>query len=237
MQVTHLFNKLDNSIIIECNQLNCESYYGILQSKYYSNLSPRQILIVSQHDIDTFNLKPSDLKENIVLDSDISHIKSGDELVIGDVGIRITFLCEPCSYIDSLTPGLAKKMIGRRGLLGRITRSGSIYIGDVVHIDKQIFEEIPYKVFDRFNWLLNKLPNGKLITYTQIIKTLGLFSVYYRVLPSYIKKCNHNNCYNILDSKFKTLEYFPEQLEILKSQNMDTENLKKYIWDTSTVYN
>jgi len=68
-----------------------------------------------------------------------------------------------------------------------------IRVGDEISIVKNItLPFIPYKILDRFKWLVLQIPEGKVISYKQIIDTLGLWDSVYRALPTFIKSMDQH---------------------------------------------
>jgi len=91
----------------------------------------RQVLLMSEENLDAFGLAPGEVRENIVTRGlDLQALPSGTRLEIGGAALEITKDCEPCAFIDSLRPGLRPLMIRRRGMLARVVRSGEIRVGD-----------------------------------------------------------------------------------------------------------
>jgi MOSC domain-containing protein YiiM len=95
--------------------------------------SSRQVLLMAEENCDAFALAPGQVRENIVTRGiDLQALAPGTRLEIGDAALEITKDCEPCSFIDGLRPGLRERMLGRRGMLSRVVRSGKIRVGDSV---------------------------------------------------------------------------------------------------------
>lgn len=98
--------------------------------------SSRQVLLMAEENCDAFGLAPGEVRENIVTRGlDLQSLPPGTRLEIGGAALEITKDCEPCGFIDSLRPGLRAKMVGRRGMLARVTRSGEIRVGDEIRRD------------------------------------------------------------------------------------------------------
>jgi MOSC domain-containing protein YiiM len=97
--------------------------------------SSRQVLLMAEENCDAFGLVPGEVRENIVTRGiDLQALPAGTRLEIGEALLEITKDCEPCSFIDGLRPGLREKMVGRRGMLARVIRSGEIRIGDEIRV-------------------------------------------------------------------------------------------------------
>jgi MOSC domain-containing protein YiiM len=90
-------------------------------------------------------LRPGDLGENLTTTGlDLLALPAGTLLRIGDeAAVRLTGLRTPCSLIDSLQPGLMRKMwdvddAGRRtrkaGVMAVVDRAGTVRAGDPVTV-------------------------------------------------------------------------------------------------------
>lgn len=88
---------------------------------------------MAEENCDAFGLAPGEVRENIVTRGlDLQALPPGTRLGIGTAELEITKDCEPCGFIDSLRRGLCAKMVGRRGMLARVLRSGEIRVGDEI---------------------------------------------------------------------------------------------------------
>lgn len=157
----------------------------------------RQILILPISTLVEFDLHPSDLRENILIKDDVHHLASGTLLKIGEVEIRLTFLCEPCKKIKSLVS--PKKLICKRGYLGQIITPGKISVNDQVFVQADTFEPIPYEIPERIKWYLDQLEVP--IQAAELMKRIGVASSYCRALPNLLKSRPEINSQKIL---FKT---------------------------------
>ncbi len=94
--------------------------------------SRRQLLLVDQADLDRYDLRPGDVRENITLAGvPLSGLGRGTRLQLGSVVVEITGECTPCEMLDGLRPGLREEIRGRRGMLGRVVEGGTLREGDL----------------------------------------------------------------------------------------------------------
>ncbi len=106
---------------------------GIEGDHHAKPRSSRQVLLMAEENCDAFGLAPGEVRESIVTRGiDLQALPAGTRLEIGEAILEITKDCEPCSFIDGLRPGLREKMVGRRGMLARVVRSGVIRVGDAI---------------------------------------------------------------------------------------------------------
>jgi MOSC domain-containing protein YiiM len=52
--------------------------------------------------------------------------------VIGEVELRGVELCDPCSYLESMHPGIMKPLLNRGGLRAQVIRGGTLRVGDAI---------------------------------------------------------------------------------------------------------
>jgi MOSC domain-containing protein YiiM len=43
-------------------------------------------------------------------------------------------VCDPCHLMEEIRPGLQAELEGRRGMLARVVRTGSVALGDPVEL-------------------------------------------------------------------------------------------------------
>lgn len=181
--ITHLLIKrqhkqqLDPVVKLQLSQ------QGIIGNVVCSPL--RQILLLEHKTLNEFNLKPGDLRENIIIDGmDLYALPSGSVLQIGDTLIALTFHCEPCKIIADKVN--LKDIREQRGYLGRVLQGGTIAVGDTVTVTDQKTETIPDEPVERIKWFLAKRDNP--ILTADLMWEVGLASSYCRALPAMMRK-------------------------------------------------
>lgn len=97
--------------------------------------SKRQVLLIEAEVLDRYGLIPGAVRENITTSGiTLAGLDSGTCLRLGETTLEITGDCTPCSFIDSLRPGLKDQITGERGLLARVVAGGAIRVGDSVNL-------------------------------------------------------------------------------------------------------
>eukprot|EP00931_Biecheleriopsis_adriatica_P064857 TRINITY_DN39539_c0_g1_i1.p1 TRINITY_DN39539_c0_g1~~TRINITY_DN39539_c0_g1_i1.p1 ORF type:complete len:342 (-),score=47.57 TRINITY_DN39539_c0_g1_i1:123-1148(-) len=171
--------------------------------------------------------------------------------------LRLTFACEPCGHVldmmkshNLLTP--SSKMppslrdlnaqIGRRGVLAVISHAevtGSIIKeGDAVEVlmgsetaaafaPALRYEELGYHVKSRIQWLLPRIPWGKIVSYKQLLQYVGAPSGYARAIPALLvgfeKAKSRLPVHRIVDSQYKLVRQLPEGMQ---KEALENEGLK-----------
>jgi hypothetical protein len=144
----------------------------------------RHLLILPKNISVEFNLKPGDLKENVIIDyPELHNLPSGTVLQIGQAQIRLNFHCEPCSRIKDKVN--LKSIQHKRGYLGQFLNKGVLYVGDQIKNLGGLHEPIPYAAKDRVRAYL--LTRVKPIAVTDLLFQCGLSLPYARAVPAMIK--------------------------------------------------
>ena len=91
----------------------------------------RQVLLVDRETLDALALGPGMIRENITTHGlNVNGLHVGESLRVGEALLEVTMVCTPCGQMDDLRPGLRKEIRGRRGMLCRIVKGGTIRQGD-----------------------------------------------------------------------------------------------------------
>jgi MOSC domain-containing protein YiiM len=97
--------------------------------------SKRQVLLVDTETLAAFGLEPGIVRENVTtVGLDVSTLKRGQRLVIGDAVLEVTIPCEPCLRMDEIRMGLQETLKDRRGVLCRVIEGGRISRRDAIEI-------------------------------------------------------------------------------------------------------
>ncbi|MFN6460327.1 MAG: MGMT family protein [Nostoc sp. DedVER02] len=254
LSVTHLFTKVKpRSAMVELKTLNLKVGYGIEEDINADLISPRQVLIVRYEDILDLSIQPGELRENIVVAGiEFDNFIPGSLLKFeSGAAIRLTFHCEPCKRIAHLVQSL-KSIQGKRGILGVVIKSGKIQVGSNFQIQADKFPALSENPYERFLNFIIKIPAGKVVTYKQIIKGIGVDNSYLRAIPTYLKKTSAADypLHRILDSKGYLITYVNQQknkleaegvkvlseLDLLGNLNKSFVDVENYIWNNKNIY-
>lgn len=183
-KVTHLFVKRANGTPVEpVSELTVSPDEGILGGVPGPKL--RQVLMLSRESLDRFDLKPGQLKENILIEGcDVQLLESGTVLSIGTAKIGVNFHCEVCHKIKDIAN--TRQIQHQRGVLGTVVTEGIISVGDEVREGEVLFEPVPYDIAERIRWYFAR--HGEPIEATRLVQEIGLSQSYCRALPAYLKR-------------------------------------------------
>ena len=232
--------------MLSVSHLNLRANLGIVGDVNSDRLSPRQILLICSANLQQFAFAPGALRENIVLDTaDFAKFKPGAQLTFpSGAEIRLTFYCEPCQRVAHLVDSI-KSLEQKRGILGVVKASGAIALQDQVTIEPNYFpalSEIPY---ERFLDYVSKIPRGKVVSYRQILKCMGVDRSYFRAIPIYLKKAPPDYpLHRVLDSQGRVTPHIEQQIERLSAEGIQVRQqansfvvcLEEYAWQHSAIY-
>ena len=254
LSIMHLFTKVKpGSAMVELKTLNLRVGYGIEEDVNADPLSPRQVLIVRYEDIFDLSIQPGELRENLVVTGiEFDNFIPGSLLIFeSGAAIRLTFHCEPCKRIAHLVESL-KSIQGKRGILGVVIKSGKIQVGSSFQVQANKFPALSENPYERFLNFIIKIPSGKVVTYKQIIRGMGVDNSYLRAIPTYLKKTSAADypVHRILDSKAYLITYVDKQKDKLETEgvkvlfegdllsklNKNFVNIKNYLWEDNTIY-
>jgi MOSC domain-containing protein YiiM len=95
----------------------------------------RQVLLVAIETLREMDLAPGIIRENITTEGlDVNGLAIGQKLRVGEVGLVVSLVCEPCEQIEALRTGLMEAMVGKRGMLCRVVSGGTLKAGDSIHL-------------------------------------------------------------------------------------------------------
>ena len=95
----------------------------------------RQVLFASAQHLDTLGVEYGRIRENFTIEgADVHEWPVGQRLRVGEAEFEITMVCDPCSRMDEIRPGLQEELDGKRGMLARVVRSGEVAAGDDVQL-------------------------------------------------------------------------------------------------------
>jgi len=86
---------------------------------------------VEKETLDDLNLAPGFIRENITTAGiSLNKLEKGRRIQIGSAIFAIASPCAPCRRMEELRPGLKEALQGRRGMLARFEKSGTIGVRD-----------------------------------------------------------------------------------------------------------
>jgi MOSC domain-containing protein YiiM len=95
----------------------------------------RQVLFASAEHLEALGVEYGRIRENFTIEgADVHDWPVGQRVRLGGAEFEITMVCDPCSRMDEIRPGLQQELDGKRGMLARVVRSGEVAAGDEVQL-------------------------------------------------------------------------------------------------------
>jgi MOSC domain-containing protein YiiM len=95
----------------------------------------RQVLLVDVETLRAMELRPGWIRENITTEGlDVNGLKFAQRVMVGEVELEVSAVCDPCELIEAIRPGLQARMLGKRGMLCRVLRGGVVKQGDGIRV-------------------------------------------------------------------------------------------------------
>ena len=110
---------------------------GLEGDRHAMKGSARQVLVMDKETLDSLDLTPGVIKENITCEGlDLSSVTAGQVFFIGEeVTLEATGPCEPCSRMDEIRSGLRVDLLRRRGIVTMVLSGGTLKVGDLVRLE------------------------------------------------------------------------------------------------------
>jgi len=106
-----------------------------LEGCAHANPPKREVLFASKEHLDSVNVDPGAIRENITVDgADVEKWPVGQRVRVGAAEFEITMVCDPCHRMDELRDGLRSELEGKRGMLARVVESGEVAVGDEIEL-------------------------------------------------------------------------------------------------------
>lgn len=99
--------------------------------------SRRQVLLVEHEVLDTLDLKPGVIREQVTVRGlRLDDLAPGTRLRAGEAVFEVAGPCKPCSLMDEIRSGLQAELEGRRGRFVRVVTPGSFGVGDPLTVEE-----------------------------------------------------------------------------------------------------
>jgi len=93
----------------------------------------RQILLVDLETLSAMDLRPGVIRENITTEGlNVNGLARGQRLRVGETLLEVSAACTPCDQLEKVRPGLRRELYGRRGMLCRVLKGGTVAPGDAI---------------------------------------------------------------------------------------------------------
>lgn len=95
----------------------------------------RNVLFASAEHLRAVGVEPGAIRENFTVEGeDVERWPIGQRVAAGEAEFEITMRCDPCERMEALRPGLRAELEGRRGMLARVVKTGTVAVGDELRL-------------------------------------------------------------------------------------------------------
>jgi MOSC domain-containing protein YiiM len=95
----------------------------------------RQVLLVDIETLCALQLVPGIIRENVTTEGlEVNALVAGLKLRVGDVELEVSTVCEPCELMEEIRTGLMAELVGRRGMMCRVLKGGTVKQGDEIEV-------------------------------------------------------------------------------------------------------
>jgi MOSC domain-containing protein YiiM len=95
----------------------------------------RQVLLVGIETLRALQLVPGIIRENITTEGlEVSALVAGQKLRAGEVELEVSAVCEPCELMEEIRAGLMAELVGRRGMVCRVLKGGTVKQRDEIEV-------------------------------------------------------------------------------------------------------
>ena len=198
--------------------------------------SPRQVLLVSEEALRQNHLGDADLRANIVLDGDLGSLESGSILQFGEVKLRLTIPCEPCSKLERLRSGLSRSLGPNRGTLARVVSSGYLHVDERASSTRAVEMSLSPSWKTRAQQIVTEIPPGKVMTYTMLAMSAGVQTAYCRAFPRFLRSLSETGvpAHRVIPSDLGKLS--SDQRLRLLDEGVDPRHTDDARWDARLFY-
>jgi MOSC domain-containing protein YiiM len=126
--VLHLFRAPQRRLPMEeIEEIRALENFGLEGCAHAGTESPRQILLMDSETLESMDLQPGVIRENVTSRGiDVHGLRVGQRLRVGEAQREICMVCTPRDLLEKIRPGLRRELRGRRGMLCRVMRGGVI---------------------------------------------------------------------------------------------------------------
>src|SRR5690606_7342796 len=125
------------------NEAEVRANWGLVGDHHARPDSSRQVLLVEAETLERLGLQPGDVRENLTVQGlDLMALGAGSLRLIGEEDEpEIAQNCAPSQRLEELRPGLIREIAGRRAMLARVVRGGTVKPGDTVTVVRAVAPE------------------------------------------------------------------------------------------------
>lgn len=106
-----------------------------LEGCAHARAGKRSVLFVAAEDLEALDSAPGAVRENFtVRGAEVMRWPIGQRVAAGEAEFEVTMVCDPCELMEMIRPGLQEELVGRRGMLARVVKTGEVSVGDELRV-------------------------------------------------------------------------------------------------------
>ena len=129
-------SKASRAALVAVDRATAVAEEGLAGDRHAKRGSRRQVLLVEQETLETLDLAPGDVREQVTVRGiALDRLVFGARLRVGEAVFEVAGPCHPCERMDEIRPGLQDSLAGRRGRFVRVVGAGSFAVGDALILE------------------------------------------------------------------------------------------------------
>ena len=127
-RVAHLFRSpKKHTGMEELREVRAVENHGLEGCAHARPGGKRQVLLMDVETLREMDLTPGIIRENITTEGiAMNALQAGQRLRVGEAELEVSVVCEPCELMEEIRPGLMAALVGRRGMMCRVVKSGVV---------------------------------------------------------------------------------------------------------------
>lgn len=203
----------------EVSTLMLRSGYGVVDNVGPSGKTPRQVAIGLAESLAAHGVSHQGARCNIILEGETG-FGLGSMLFLGDVVLRVTVPCEPCSHGAQLAGVRMPRFREIERYLAIVVRGGNLGTGIAASTQLGVYPEAPGEFRTRCAWALDYIPAGKVVGAQDFLVAIGAGPAYARTLPRWMAsaKAMGKPVHRVLAAGFTAPSWCTEALVLLAQE-------------------
>lgn len=205
----------------EVSALTLRSGHGVVGNVGPFGKTPRQVAIGLAESLAAYGVSHQGARCNIVLEGE-SGFGAGSMLFLGDVVLRITIPCEPCSHGAQLAGVRTSRFREIERYLAIVVRGGTLRRGVTASTQLGVYPEAPESFRERCAWALDHIPQGRVVGALDFLDAIGAGSAYARTLPRWMAaaKAVGKPVHRVLTTNMTAPSWCPEAAAVLAGEQV-----------------
>jgi hypothetical protein len=212
----------------EAPRLRLRPDVGVCDDVNTGGRSPRQVCVGVADSLRRQGVAPSGARANIIIDGEgTGLVGSGSIIICGDVVLRVTMVCEPCTYGANLAEVPTRRFRGIERYLAIVVEGGTVEFGAYLDVADRVFPVAPPDFRTRTAWAMDYIPSGHIVTSLEFLRAIGASKSYARVLPAWLSAAHiaGKPTHRVLTAMLSAPSWAPDALVQLRNEGVSSNEL------------